>query len=41
MKNVSFEKSNRLVIKIGSSLLIKNKKFNLEWLETLIDDLIF
>ena len=41
MKNISLEKSVRLVLKIGSSLLIKNNKFNKEWLETLIEDLIF
>ena len=41
MKNISIEKSVRLVLKIGSSLLIKNNKFNKEWLETLIEDLIF
>ncbi len=41
MKNVSIEKSVRLVLKIGSSLLIKNNKFDKEWLETLIEDLIF
>ena len=35
------EKSVRLVLKIGSSLLIKNNKFDKEWLETLIEDLIF
>ena len=41
MKNISLEKSVRLVLKIGSSLLIKNNKFDNEWLETLIEDLIF
>ena len=41
MKNISIEKSVRLVLKIGSSLLIKNNKFDKEWLETLIEDLIF
>ena len=41
MKNISLEKSVRLVLKIGSSLLIKNNKFDKEWLETLIEDLIF
>ena len=41
MKNISLEKSVRLVLKIGSSLLIKNNKFNKDWLETLIEDLIF
>ena len=40
-ENVSLEKSVRLVLKIGSSLLIKNNKFDKEWLETLIEDLIF
>ena len=41
MKNISLEKSLRLVLKIGSSLLIKNNKFDKDWLETLIEDLIF
>ena len=36
-----FEKVKRLVVKIGSSLLIEKNKFNKEWLESLIQDLLF
>jgi len=36
----SIYKSKRIVIKIGSSLLIKDNYFNYPWLETFIDDLL-
>ena len=38
-KTPSFLNSNKLVIKVGSSLLIKNNKFNTAWLISLIEDL--
>ena len=41
MKKNPFEKVKRLVFKIGSSLLIEKNKFNKEWLESLIQDLLF
>lgn len=41
MKTVSFEKVKRVVIKIGSSLIIKDNKFNTKWLDSIIDDLKF
>ncbi len=41
MKQKSIEDSKRIVIKIGSSLLISDNKFNLKWLESFIDDVIF
>ena len=42
MKKNPFEKVKRLVVKIGSSLfLIEKNKFNKEWLESLIQDLLF
>ena len=37
----SIEKSKRIVIKIGSSLLIFKNKFNSIWLESLAEDIIF
>ena len=41
MKQNSIEHSKRIVIKSGSSLLISDNKFNLKWLESFIDDVIF
>ena len=38
-KTPSLLNSNKLVIKVGSSLLIKNNKFNTEWLNFFIEDL--
>ena len=35
------DKPEKIVIKIGSSLLIKQNKFNSNWLSNFIDDLIF
>ena len=41
MTNIpSIYKSKRIVIKIGSSLLIKDNYFNYPWLESFIDDLL-
>ena len=34
-------KSEKIVIKIGSSLLINQNKFNSSWLSHFIDDVIF
>ena len=34
-------KSEKIVIKIGSSLLINQNRFNLSWLSNFIDDVIF
>ncbi len=39
-KALSIFNSKRVILKIGSSLLIKNEKFNYSWLESLIDDLL-
>ena len=41
MKNLSIFNEKRIVIKIGSSLLVSNNKFNSKWLEGFIEDLIF
>ena len=35
------DKSEKIVIKIGSSLLINQNKFNSRWLSHFIDDVIF
>ena len=35
------DKPDKIVIKIGSSLLINQNKFNSNWLSNFIDDLIF
>ena len=35
------DKPEKIVIKIGSSLLINQNKFNSNWLSNFIDDLIF
>ena len=40
MKNLSIFNAKRIVIKIGSSLLFSDNKFNSKWLETLIEDVI-
>ena len=37
----SITDSKRLVIKVGSSLLLKKNEFHFNWLDSLIDDLIF
>ena len=34
-------KSEKIVIKIGSSLLINQNRFNLSWLSNFIDDVMF
>ena len=41
MNNLSILNAKRIVIKIGSSLLVSNNKFNSKWLETFVEDLIF
>ena len=41
MKLKLIQDSKRLVIKIGSSLLIHNNKFDTKWLESFVDDIIF
>ena len=41
MKKIFFEQARRVVVKIGSSLLIRDNKFNEEWVESLIEDLEF
>ena len=41
MKLKLIQDSKRLVIKIGSSLLIHNNKFDIKWLESFVDDIIF
>ena len=35
------DKPEKIVIKIGSSLLINQNKFNSNWLSNFIDDLVF
>ena len=37
----SINDSKRLVIKVGSSLLLKKNEFHFNWLDSLIDDIIF
>ena len=41
MNNLSILNAKRIVIKIGSSLLFSNNKFNSKWLDTFIEDVIF
>ena len=41
MNNFSILNSKRIVIKIGSSLLFSNNKFNSKWLDTFLEDVIF
>ncbi|MEE2695335.1 MAG: glutamate 5-kinase [Pseudomonadota bacterium] len=41
MKRTFIGKSRRIVIKIGSSLLILKDKFNYKWLQSFIEDIIF
>ena len=41
MNNLPILNANRIVIKIGSSLLVSNNKFNSKWLETFMEDIIF
>ena len=41
MKSTSIEHSKRIVIKIGSSLLISENKFNSKWLRSFIGDVIY
>ena len=40
MSNLSILNAKRIVIKIGSSLLFSNNKFNSKWLDTFIEDVI-
>ena len=40
MNNLSILNAKRIVIKIGSSLLFSNNKFNSKWLDTFIEDVI-
>ena len=39
-KALSIFGARRVILKIGSSLLIKNEKFDFSWFESLIDDLL-
>jgi len=41
MKRSFIDESKRIVIKIGSSLLILDDRFNYKWLESFIEDIIF
>ena len=41
MKINFFKNFKKVVIKIGSSLLISNDKFNKKWFETFIEDILF
>ena len=41
MNKKLLENSKRIVVKIGSSLLIVKDKFNSVWLKSFIDDIIF
>ena len=41
MNNLSILNAKRIVIKIGSSLLFSNHKFNSKWLDTFLEDIIF
>ena len=41
MNNLSILNAKRIVIKIGSSLLFSNNKFNSKWLDTFIEDVMF
>ena len=41
MNNLSIYNAKRIVIKIGSSLLFSNNKFNSKWLDTFIEDVMF
>ncbi len=41
IKLLEINKAKRIILKIGSSLLIENKKFNSKWLDSFIEDLIF
>ena len=41
MKNLSILNAKRIIIKIGSSLLFSNNKFNSKWLDTFIEDVMF
>ena len=41
MNNLSILNAKRIVIKIGSSLLFSNNKFNSKWLDTFVEDVIF
>ena len=36
----AIKKSQRIVIKIGSSLLIAKNEFNFKWLESFADDVL-
>ena len=40
MNNLSILNAKRIVIKIGSSLLFSNNKFNSKWLDTFVEDVI-
>ena len=41
MNTLSILNTKRIVIKIGSSLLFSNNKFNSKWLDSLIEDVLF
>ena len=41
MNNLSILNAKKIVIKIGSSLLFSNNKFNSKWLDTFLEDVIF
>ena len=41
MKKNSTNKIKRVVIKIGSSLLILKNKFNAKWFDTFVEDIVF
>ncbi len=41
MQNDFLKNSKKIVIKIGSSLLIKKNEFNSDWLQNFIEDIIF
>ena len=41
MNNLSILNAKRIVIKVGSSLLFSNNKFNSKWLDTFIEDVMF
>ncbi|MBS92032.1 MAG: glutamate 5-kinase [Rickettsiales bacterium] len=40
IKSFEIENARRIILKIGSSLLIQEKKFNCNWLNSFIDDLV-
>ena len=40
MNNSSILDAKRIVIKVGSSLLVSKNKFNSKWLDTFVEDVI-